>query len=153
MKAPRTEHLWDSSIAISYYLESPLLFAIKSISYKRGKKTSLVVQWLRLRAANTGSMGLIPSRGTKTPMPGGVAKRFLKKARQLKCHFHWVRSELQKGWRSPTSLSSQPQKASGGQQDAVGKPTMGLADRTCVRLCPPRVLTPPCWGQGYQGTT
>ena len=145
MKAPRTEHLWDSSVAISYYLESPLLFANKSISYKRGKKASLVVQWLRLHAANAGSTGLIPSRGTKTSVPCGVAKRFLKKARQLKCHFHWVRSELQKGWRSPASSSSQPRKVSGGQQDTVGKPTMGLADRTCV-------FTPPSWGQGYQGT-
>ena len=29
--------------------------------------TSLVVQWLRLRASNSGSMGSIPGQGTKIP--------------------------------------------------------------------------------------
>ena len=30
-------------------------------------ETSLAVQWLRLRASNTGGMGTIPGQGTKIP--------------------------------------------------------------------------------------
>ena len=37
--------------------------------------TSLVVQWLRLRAFNAGGVGLIPGRGTKIPHATQVAKK------------------------------------------------------------------------------
>ena len=42
-----------------------LFFTIK----KSKMGTSLVVQWLRLCAPNTGSPGLIPGQGTRSHMP------------------------------------------------------------------------------------
>ena len=36
---------------------------------KRGWGTSLVVQWLRLRAPNAGGPGLTPGQGTRSHMP------------------------------------------------------------------------------------
>ena len=38
-------------------------------------RTSLAVQWLRLRASNAGSMGSIPGRGTKIPHGVGRSKK------------------------------------------------------------------------------
>ena len=46
----------------SYITESVCIITYLSLG------TSLVVQWLRLHAANTGDPGLIPSQGTKSDM-------------------------------------------------------------------------------------
>ena len=43
-------------------------------STKENLRTSLVVEWLRLRASNAEGMGSIPGQGTKIPHPQGVAK-------------------------------------------------------------------------------
>ena len=40
---------------------------LQSWNDEENKGTSLVVQWLRLQASNTGGMGLIPGWGTKIP--------------------------------------------------------------------------------------
>ena len=42
----------------------------KILSWQRGGHTgtSLVVQWVRLRATNVGGLGLIPGRGTRSHM-------------------------------------------------------------------------------------
>ena len=37
--------------------------------------TSLMVQWLRLQAANAGGMGLIPGQGTKIPHATGWGQK------------------------------------------------------------------------------
>ena len=42
-------------------------YDVNYISVKLGKGTSLVVQWLRLRASTTGGTGLLPGQGTKIP--------------------------------------------------------------------------------------
>ena len=42
---------------------------IKKIFKKKPKGTSLVVQWLRLLAPNTGGPGSIPGQGTRSHMP------------------------------------------------------------------------------------
>ena len=40
-----------------------------------GLRTSLVVQWLRLCASNTGDVGLISGQGTKMPHAGWYSKK------------------------------------------------------------------------------
>ena len=43
---------------------------IRLLSYKkRNRETSLVVQWLRLRAPNAGPLGSIPGQGTGSYVP------------------------------------------------------------------------------------
>ena len=39
-----------------------------SVTLKLSRGTSLVVQWLRLRAPNAGGPGLIPGQGTRSHM-------------------------------------------------------------------------------------
>jgi hypothetical protein len=42
---------------------------IRLLSYKkRNRETSLVVQWLRLRAPNAGALGSVPGHGTRSHM-------------------------------------------------------------------------------------
>ena len=38
-------------------------------------RTSLVVQWLRLKSSNAGYMGLIPGMGTKIPHAAGPGQK------------------------------------------------------------------------------
>ena len=62
-KKLKTELLYDPAI--------PLLgiYPDKTIIQKIHAGTSLVVQWVRLHAPNTGDPGLIPGRGTRSRMP------------------------------------------------------------------------------------
>ena len=39
------------------------------VSFSRGRRTSLVVWWLRLHAFNAGGRGSIPGQGTRPHMP------------------------------------------------------------------------------------
>ena len=40
-------------------------YSLLTVSGKMKRRTSLVVQWLRLSSPNAGGMGLIPGHGTK----------------------------------------------------------------------------------------
>ena len=40
-----------------------------SVPKLTGRGTSLIVQWLRLRAPNAGDLGFIPAQGSRSYMP------------------------------------------------------------------------------------
>ena len=56
----------------------------KTILLKTILWTSLVVQWLRLRASTAGGTGLIPGRGTKIPHAAQRGKKKKKKKNSLR---------------------------------------------------------------------
>ena len=48
--------------------------------------TSLVVQWLRLRAPNAGGLGSIPDQGTRSCMPHLKIRHAVTKIEDATCH-------------------------------------------------------------------
>ena len=62
--------LFYKKMAYTTYLFFFHLIYIKNLS-----GTSLAVQWLRLRASNSGHTGLIPGRGTKIPHAVGHGQK------------------------------------------------------------------------------
>ena len=154
MKSPRTAHLWDFSVEVSYYLESPLLFANKPTAYKRRKKTSLVVQWLRLHAANAGSMGLIPSQGTKIPHAMWCGQKIFQKGKAAEVSLSLGEVRTAEGLRVPYQLEfptlegkQWPARRHGESKDGTG------CQDLCEALPASMSSHPPCRGHGHQGTT
>ena len=58
-----------SSQYSSILLEFCMLNNLQDILLNKKSGTSLVVQWLRLRAPNAGGLGSIPGQGTRSRMP------------------------------------------------------------------------------------
>ena len=61
---------------------------VTSFTKENSAGTSLVVQWLRLRAPTAGGTGSIPGRGTKILHARGVAKKKEKKTVH-NCNREW----------------------------------------------------------------
>ena len=61
--------LWEQSLLKPWYPVS-IAFIVLVIPSKIGNSgTSLVIQWLRIRAPNAGGSGSIPGQGTRSHMP------------------------------------------------------------------------------------